>query len=379
MRAAAVALVCLALGCDKPKTEAAPASASAPVAPRLPRAITEEAQSSASAFELLARPDGLHVVWASAAAGSDWLREAELGQAGQLRSAPRRLSIPAHTLGKVSDLVAASVGEQLALAWLEQGEKEARAQATLLTPGKPALLLDLGPAALVAEAARGNIALAGEPERERALVLWRGLTAPCVQAQHGPCTGFTFRRISASVADTTGLPLSVPVPCASHSVGLATAPGRFHYGVCTREGADPLTTMFSIQYAPEYARAEPLLKGCMPLGTIDVDGRAWLVGDCHGKRKAARVPLMDEKVETESIDALLITCTAQRLELRQGRFALRLREPRAGLEAVLPPSLVPTGARVGWTGSTLLGVYPVAGRLETQAYACKDGKLQLLP
>jgi hypothetical protein len=137
--------------------------------------------------------------------------------------------------------------------------------------------------------------------------------------------------------------------------------------------------MFSIQYAPEYARAEPLLKGCVPLGTIDVDGRAWLVGDCQGKRKAARVPLMDEKVETESIDALAIACTAQRLELRQGRFALRLREPRAGLQSVLPPSFVPTGARVGWTGSTLISVYPLGQRLETQAYGCKDGKLQPLP
>jgi hypothetical protein len=372
-------LVWLALGCGKAKSGTPLPNASATSTARSGHAIAPHDQSSETAFDLLAKPDGLHVIGASAATGPDWLFEAELRQDGELRSAPRRLAAPPHALGRISDLVAVSVGQQLALAWLEQGEKEARAQAALLTPGSAAQLLDLGPAGLAAGAARGNIAIAAEPERARALVLWRGVATSCVDGQGGPCTGFTFRRIAASSAENAGLPLSVPVPCASHSVGLATAPGRFHYGVCTREGAEPVTTMFTIQYDPEYARAEPLLKGCVPRGTIDVDGRAWLVGDCRGKRKAALVPLMDEKVETESIDALTVVCTAQRLELRQGRFALRLREPRAGLETILPPPFVPTGARVGWTGSTLVAVYPVAARLETQAYGCKDGKLQPLP
>lgn len=379
MRWVLVVLFWLALGCDKAKSGTPLPNASATATARTGHAIAPQDQSSATAFDLLAKSDGLHVIWASAATGPDWLFEAELGQDGALRSAPRRLAMPPHSLGKISDLVAVSVDQQLALAWLEQGEKEARAQAALLTPGSAAQLLDLGPAGLVAGAARGNIAIAAEPERARALVLWRGVATACVGTQGGPCTGFTFRRVAASSAESAGLPLSVPVPCASHSVALATAPGRFHYGVCTREGAEPVTTMFTIQYDPEYARAEPLLKGCVPRGTIDVDGRAWLVGDCRGKRKAALVPLMDEKVETESIDALAVVCTAQRLELRQGRFALRLREPRAGLETILPPGFVPTGARVGWTGSTLVAAYPVAARLETQAYGCKDGKLQPLP
>jgi hypothetical protein len=88
---------------------------------------------------------------------------------------------------------------------------------------------------------------------------------------------------------------------------------------------------------------------------------------------------MDEKVEAESIDRLVTSCTTQRLELRQGRFALRLSEPRAGLEALLPAALVPTGARAGWTGSTLLTVFKVGARLETRGYGCRDGKLEPLP
>jgi hypothetical protein len=373
--------LCVGLACSKPTGGSpAPTSVSArAVASAASHVVAAEEQSSASAFALVARPNGLHLIWASAAPGPDWLYEAELGNSGERRYAARPLKVAAHTLGKVTDLAATSWGGQLALAWLEQGASEARAQASVYDADKAPAVLDLGPAALVAEAARGNIAIAPEPERGRALVLWRGLEAPCVNAQTGPCTGFTFRRIGNGVADATGLPLSVPVPCASHSVQLATAAGRFHYGVCTREGADPLTTMFSIQYDPEYARAEPLLKGCTPLGTVDAGDRAWLVGDCHGKRRAVPVPLMDEKVEVESIDHPTISCTAQRLELRQGRFALRLREPRAGLEAVLPAGFVPTGARAGWSGSTLLTVFKVGPRLETRAYGCRDGKLEPLP
>lgn len=373
-------MLCVVLACGKPTGTAPAPSASAPPLPsRTSRIVVPDEQSSASAFALVAKPDGLHLIWASRAPGPDWLYEAELGQSGELRGSARRLTVPAHTLGRVTDLSATSWGEQLALVWLEQGEREARAQASVFDATKPPTLLDLGPAALAAEAARGNIAIAPEPERGRALVLWRGLEAPCVTAQSGPCTGFSFRRIGSAVADATGLPLSVPVPCASHSVQLATAAGRFHYGVCTRQGAEPLTTMFSIQYDPEYARAEPLLEGCMPLGTVAVAERVWLLGDCRGKRRAVAVPLMDEKVETENIDNLSTSCTAQRLELRQGRFTLRLREPRAGLEGVLPASYVPTGARAGWTGSTLVAVFKAGARLETRTYGCRDGKLEPLP
>jgi hypothetical protein len=208
--------------------------------------------------------------------------------------------------------------------------------------------------------------------------MWRGLEAPCVEPQNAPCSGFTFRRIRADSAEPTGLPLSVPVPCASHSVELATSRGRFHYGVCTREGSDPVTTMFSIQYDPEYARAEPLLKGCLPLGTLEVAGEPWLIGDCHGKRRAARVPVGDEKVQTENLDAPAITCTPQRTELRQGRFVLQLREPRAALQAALPPQLAPTGSRAAWTGTTLVVSYLAGRELETRSLTCRDGKLHPL-
>jgi hypothetical protein len=367
------------LGCSKlSKTDATPSASASTTSLGAPHVITAEELSSPSAFELVAHADGLRLLWASAQQTPGWLQQAELGQDGTARSAPHSLAVPARTLGKVTDLSATFVAEELALAWVEQGKNEARASATLLAGTASPLLLDLGAAALSAESARGNIAIVAELERARALVMWRGLEAPCVEPQAAPCVGFTFRRLRAGAAETTGLPLSVPVACASHSVELAVSTGRFHYGVCTREGADPVTTMFSIQYAPEYARAEPLLKGCTPLGTVDVAGQPWLVGDCHGKRRAVPVPLSDEKVRPEYVDSLAITCTPERAELRQGRFVVTLREPRADLQAILPANLLPTGARAGWSGKSLLVAYVAGSRLETRAYACRGGTLQPL-
>ncbi|HEX2870559.1 MAG TPA: hypothetical protein VHP33_04870 [Polyangiaceae bacterium] len=378
-------LLLTAMGCSKPSTTGAAPSKSASVSLSggaslggASRLVSNDELSSPSAFELVARPDGLRLLWASAKQGPGWLFEADLAQDGSARGAARSVAVPTRMLGKVTDLAATSVGEQLALAWVEQGQAEARAMGTVVAGAAAPVLLDLGAAAVSAESARGNLVIAPEVAQERALVMWRGLAAPCVQSQAPDCVGFDFQRLRVGAAEKTGLPLSVPVPCASHSVELAVSAGRFHYGVCTREGADPVTTMFTIQYQPEYARAEPLLKGCLPLGTVDVEGRPWLVGDCHGKRKAVPVPLNDEQVQPDYIDALQISCTPERAELRQGRFVLTLREPRGNLEAVLPPPFLPTGARAGWTGKSLIVAYLAVSRLTTRSYACRAGTLQPL-
>jgi hypothetical protein len=364
-----------ALACERhaPPEQSPPPKREARAAPR----VVASSLSSATAFELVSGATGLRLVWASSEQTAGWLRLVELGQDGAPRSAPRAVPVSPRTLSKVTDLTAAAVGEELALAWLEQGKNEARAVATFTSGNAPAPLMDLGAAALAAESARGNVALVAEPEQGRALLMWRGLEAPCASPEPTPCTGFTFRRLRPSMAEATGLPLSVPVPCASHSVQLSVSEGRFQYGVCTRDGAEPVTTMFSIQYEPEYARAEPLLKGCLPLGTLGAGGRPWLIADCRGKRRAAPIPGLDERVEAEPLDAPRISCTPERAELRQGRFVLELREPRARLESVLPASFVPSGGRAGWTGRSLVVASATSGRLETSTFACEGG--QLLP
>ena len=51
------------------------------------------------------------------------------------------------------------------------------------------------------------------------------------------------------------MPLSVPVPCSQYSTLLAVIEGRWHYGVCTLHEDAPVTTVFNIQFDPEYAAA----------------------------------------------------------------------------------------------------------------------------
>jgi hypothetical protein len=282
--------------------------------------------------------------------------------------------VPARTLGKVTDLNATFVADALAVAWVEQGASEARAEAAFLREGAAAPFIDLGPAALSAESARGNLALVTEAERGRALAMWRGLSGPCEPAADSPCTSFPFRRLAENAAETTGLPLSVPAPCVAHSVQLVVSPGRLHYGVCTREGAEPTTTMFHIQYDPQYARADPMLRGCTPLATLLRGTEPFLVGDCHGKRRV--VSLLEDKPRSIAIDAPELHCTPERATLSQGAFTLELQEPRAGLESVLPASWLPSGARAGWSGKSLLVVYKNGPRLESRAWLCKNGRLE---
>lgn len=371
-----LAVAACGLGCAKASSPGGLASASASATPAAAaRKVVTRELSSPSAFDLFAAPDGLRLSWATASPSAGWLKEVELGHDGAPRAPAHSLPLPARVLGKVTDLSTTPLEGRLAVAWLEQKKGEARASASVVgTTGAPALI-DLGAAAITAESARGNLALVAEPERQRALVLWRGLAAPCVTAQPEACVGFTFRRLRPDGAEPSDMPLSVPVPCASHSVQLLSSPGRFHYGICAREGNEPVTTMFSIQYEPPYARAEPLLKGCLPLGSLLVSGSPWLIADCHGRRRAVPVPRADERVEPEPIDALRISCTPERAELRQGRFALALREPRAGLEALLPSSWLPAGARAGWTGKSVVVAYESAGQLETRVFGCERGTL----
>lgn len=367
---------CFGLSLFACKREKAPTVVLAPSASpsSAPRTLTDEELSSPTAFELAASGDGLTLLWARASKDVGWLRGASLSQQGSLVGTPVSPSLPARALGKVTDLNASFVGDALAVAWVEQSATEARAEAAFLRGGVGAPLIDLGPAALSAESARGNLALVAEAERGRALTMWRGLSAPCEQAGDSQCTSFTFRRLAEDGAETTGLPLSVPAPCVAHSVQLVVSPGRFHYGVCTREGAEPTTTMFHIQYDPQYARADPMLRGCTPLATLVRGAEPFLVGDCHGKRRV--VSLLEDKPRSIALDAPELRCTAERAVLSQGPFTLELHEPRAGLESVIPATWLPSGARAGWTGKSLVVVYRNGPRLESRTWLCKSGRLE---
>jgi hypothetical protein len=237
-------------------------------------------------------------------------------------------------------------------------------------------VFDLGAAAIAAVSARGNVAIAAE--QDGALVFVRGIATECSGRGSQSCTTFSFQRLRTGQVELMGRDLSVPLPCVSNAAQLVTTAGRFHYGVCSLERRQPVTTVFSIQYQPEYARADALLRGCKPFGMLQVDDEPWLVGNCDGKRRAVRIPFGDEKPETEDIDALRISCTHNSLRLEQAGFRLTLGAPQARLELLLPASMLPCGARAAWTGASLIVVTGNVSRLETSTYVCRERRLQPL-
>lgn len=321
--------------------------------------------ASPTAFELIATLDGAKLVWA--ARGERFqLFEQAIAKDGQLKGHAVELAA-ADPRGRVTDLVAAQLDRGVAVGWVEQLGDEARARA-LIGDGRPTReVVDLGAAWPTGTVHRGNIALAGA--RDYALLFVRGTEEPCSEGQT-QCFGFGLYRLEPSgVADARGLPLSVPVPCSEYSTLLAIVDGRWHYGVCTLAGAAPVTTLFNIQFEPEYAAAEQLLERCRPLGLFEQGGDVWLSGDCSGRRSAVRGTGKERSVH--DLSGLVFSCSSAGPRLVGGDFDLRLGAPRAGMHTLLGPPWVPAQARAVWSGGALVVASEQAGGVRLVRYACE--------
>jgi hypothetical protein len=280
--------------------------------------------------------------------------------------------------GEPSDLSSAWVRDRLALAWVERAGPKARvraawARAEGVNVATPPKLLELGSAWVGPRTARGNLVVAARGDR--ALVFARGEQTACIDPGQKSCFGFSFHELETERATLTGLPLTVPVPCTDHSAALAVVGERWHYGVCTDTGTVPLTTMFTIERNPEYARSDRLLEGCRPTGTLVFGGAAWLIADCQGNRRAVRVAGRDEPLEFLELRTAHVECAADGVRVRAPGLDLALDEPRGGLEALLPTALAPEGARAVWSGRALVVAATGGGALALTRHRCDGGRL----
>jgi hypothetical protein len=302
----------------------------------------------------------------------------DLDAGGAPRGAPGTLLDGGLIPGEPSDLAAAWVGERLAVAWVERTGAKARVRAAwarsdaVHTVALPAVM-ELDRAWVAPRTARGNVVVAARGDR--ALVFARGEQTACVDPAQKGCFGFSFHELQTDRAVATGLPLAVPVPCADHSAALAVVGRRWHYGVCTDTGGAPMTTMFTIEHEPEYARADRLLEGCKPTGMLHFGGAAWLVGDCQGNRRAVRVGGRDEPLEFLELRSARVECTADGARVRAPGLDLVLDEPRGRLETVLHSDLVPAGARAVWSGRALVVATTSAGPLTLNRRRCEASGL----
>jgi hypothetical protein len=324
-----------------------------------------------TAFELAPSRDGATLVFAPADSRSGALLAFDLDGSGAPRAKARALFGERELVGKVSDLTTVWVKHELAVAWVERAGSKARVRAAWAS--NRSRIFELGEAWVAPRTARGNLVLAARGDA--ALVFARGNEAPCIEPGRRGCFGFSFHELSGDRALATGLPLTVPVPCTDSSTVLAVVGGRWHYGVCTDSGKRPVTTMFTIERDPDYARADTLLEGCAPIATLVWDGAAWLVGECEGQRRAARLGLDAERAVYLDLRALRAECSAGTLRLRAAGFDLALDEPRGGLEALLPADMAARGARAVWTGRALLVATALGEELRVTSHACRGERL----
>jgi hypothetical protein len=211
-------------------------------------------------------------------------------------------------------------------------------------------------------------------------LLARAGDAECVDTGRRDCIAFAWWRLSLDRNESRGLPLSVPKPCTSHALSLLNEPRGMHYAVCSESAgaAERSTTLFTIQNTPEYARADTVLKGCQPLGLFAADDTVWLVGDCAGKRRAARAGADNAPVEVREIASPRVECVSGRAFVHAGPMDVALTTPHAGLETVLPSTLAPRGSRAVWTGAALVVAHAQRAKLELERYACEGASLRQL-
>jgi hypothetical protein len=325
-----------------------------------------------SGFELVASAAGATLVWAPLDHGDGSLRKVELDASGAFAQAATSALEPGAVKGEATDLTAAWIDQRLALAWVERDGAKASVRAAFAGTAAPPF--ELGPAWSGPRTARGNIAIAARGGR--ALVFARNGEAACIDPNRHGCFGFDFHELLPDHAEKSGLPMNVPVPCADNSVELAVVGTRFHYGVCTDTGERPVTTMFTIERDPDYARADQLLEGCKPAGTFVWQRAAWLVAECDGGRRAVRLGARDEPPEYLDLHALSLSCHRGAANIHAPSLDLLLDEPRSGLTALLPADLAPAGSRAVWAGRALVVATSFADHLRLVRYACTGEQVE---
>ncbi|HEX3773372.1 MAG TPA: hypothetical protein VHV51_02850 [Polyangiaceae bacterium] len=387
---ALLALLGSSSACKKPgakqtaRTLAAPAQSAASA--RRAASVGSRQGVGDGAFDLVVTDSGAALIWANAhERGLSLSLFDELGA--------ERRSEPAFDEGagagdnatdaRIAEVSAVTRGSELAIAWLEQRGSDARTRAVIRSTtdsGSAPRVLEIGPVFPPISRPRGNIALTRA--NDRFLLLARGEKEDCVDPTERDCVGFGFHRLEGTSAARQNLPLSVPLPCEQNSVSFAVAGSRWYYGVCSRATGKPITTLFTIQTDPEYARADRILEGCLPLGALAQGSDLLVVGDCSGERRGARMHSGNAEASELGVNRIDAICDAGRPilhQLGQNGLELPLDGPRDRLEAFLPQNLAPPNARAVWTGQRLLVASPAHGKIILKSYQCDSTMLREAP
>jgi hypothetical protein len=101
-------------------------------------------------------------------------------------------------------------------------------------------------------------------------------------------------------------------------------------------------------------------------------------GECPKGREGVRVAGMGSKERRLDLSQASVDCVAGRPRVRvpgDDALELSLREPRAGLELLLPSRFAPGRSRAVWTGMHVLSATWLAGDVVLRRYRCQGSKL----
>jgi hypothetical protein len=350
----AIALAAFGLagaGCDEQR--AARDAAVPEGGPKIPLRATD----APAAFDLTASTDGAVLVWAAPRAVEAGLRVQRFDVHGVARGPSRRIDVSKSGPGRVLEVAAASSGQTLSVGWVSAEGRTGRAFASSgdLESGAFAAPSLLGGLEVGSSTRRGNLALAVRSGAAPLAFTRRG-EEMCGERNAGPCTAFGFHALEAGGPAPRGLPLSVPATCDVGVAGLIVVQDRWHYGVCALKSGRRVTTVFSVESERQYARADELMPGCIPLGMTRVKSELVLGADCGGEWRGARLR-RDDAPATQIESELELACDRGQLTLRARggpEFSATLEGPLEHLEALLPPRRFGSGARALWTGSAVL-------------------------
>ena len=397
MRAAGILLFAFAssLGCDD--CDDTLPSGGAPSgtlpAPSLSEAPAPRAIATPASFDLVATGSGALLVWGAPADAGGSVSLVALDSLGGERSAVRKLfERRAGVDTSAVEIVAASGGGRVAIAWVSRAGDAHTVLATHGGEGAEAFAppIDLGVTTIDARAAARGALAAAAGEDGNVAIIHRQMPGECPPGGEAPasdsaCVYFGVERLGGSPGGTErrGVGLAAPDPCARAVVGYVWTGGIWYYGICTEGSGTPVTTVYAIQFDPEYAHAERVLEGCEPIGAGASHRGVVVLGRCGDRIDA--VELRDaarERVEVSGA-ARTVACSDGRpkITIRGGGASIEriLGGPESGLEHLLPESIAGPVARAVWTGDALLVATAADGRVTLRRHRCEGDVLAEAP
>jgi hypothetical protein len=393
-------VVTSSLGCscdeEAPPTPAPPA----PPPPEAPVA-SPRPLSTVTAFDLAITTEGAALVYGPPISEGGGLRVVPLDAEGGLRGEERVVhTAPADAASPLPpdalEIAIAAGGGRLGVVWIGRRGRQRRVLATHGDDGGEAFAPaeDFGEVGGDLPAGRGGVTATAAADGAIA-VTYRLGPARCVEPGRVGCVRFGRRRLGGNdgASERSGMALVVPTPCPRALLGQVWVDGVYYSGVCSSEGdlESSTTTVYAIQFDPQYARAEPTLRGCEPLGLAPFGAGVVALGRCPGRRLNAFLLSQAAQEHQELIDLTRrANCVDGRpdLELAPASGIARrhaLAAPASRIEVLLDDAIAPAGSRAVWTGRAVLVAVPLVGdasatrivgrEVSLHRYQCREGSL----